>query len=188
VNCWRSAALIRPLLKSAISSVFSCSSMSSELPIRTKASAWVTTGALFCWRIAASRTWSAAWTVALYVAKARDLGMIWAAICERRLGRPAASRRRAAMACFSTGDALFRVVPESRARRRAATAALVRVSWSSSLARFAPVGADRYTIASVRSLSSWARKAPVGSPVAFFTVLALARLTASLAVVLTAKA
>src|SRR2546429_6789165 len=125
---------------------------------------------------------------ALYSAKARELGMIWAETCARRLGRPAAARRRAAMSRFSVGEALPWIELEVRAVRRPAVAEFVLVSWSSSLARLAPLGADMYTIASMRSMPTWARNAPAGLPRVLFTVLALARLTASLAVMLTANA
>src|SRR5262245_47113865 len=116
--------------------------MSDDWPIRTNASAWATTCALFCWRIAALRTRSDCWTMALYELKARELGMIWAETCERRLGRLAMPRTRPAMACFSVGDASLTVAPEVRAERRLVTAAVVFVSWTFSLARFAPLGED----------------------------------------------
>ena len=66
--------------------------------------------------------------MALYSLKARELGMIWAETCERRLGRLAMPRRRPAMACFSAGDASLMVEPEVRVERRSAAAAVVFVS------------------------------------------------------------
>jgi hypothetical protein len=126
--------------------------------------------------------------MALYSANARELGMIWAETCARRLGRLAADRRRTLMARFCVADALSWTALEVSAVRRPAVAAFVFVSWSSSLARLAPLGADMYTTASMRSMPTWARNAPVGLPVVLFTVLALERLTASLAVMLTANA
>jgi hypothetical protein len=56
VNCWSWAEVNLPLLTAAVSSVFSCESMSPDWPIRTNASAWETTPALLCWRIAAFST------------------------------------------------------------------------------------------------------------------------------------
>jgi hypothetical protein len=50
--------------------------MSDDWPIRTNASPWATTCALFCWRIAALRTRLDSWTMALYSLNARELGMI----------------------------------------------------------------------------------------------------------------
>ncbi len=47
------------------------------------------------------------------------------------------------MACLSAGDASCLVVADERVARSAPAAALVFDSYSSSLARFAPVGADR---------------------------------------------
>jgi len=116
--------------------------MSDDWPIRTNASACATTCALFCWRIAWLRTRLDCWTMVLYSAKARELGMICAETCERRLGRLPMPRRRPLMACFSAGDASPRVEPEVRAERRLAVAALVFVSWRFSFARFAPLGED----------------------------------------------
>ena len=66
------------------------------------------------------------------------------------------------MATFSAGDALPVTALEVRADRRVAIAVFVFVSCSSSLARFAPVVADMYPIASMRSVLSWAMNAGDG--------------------------
>jgi len=92
------------------------------------------------------------------------------------------------MATFSLGDALLVTALEVRADRMLAIAVFVFVSWSSSLARFAPVVSDMYPIASMRSVLSWAMNAATGSPMVFFTVLALARVNTSLAELPMAKA
>src|SRR6266581_317831 len=124
----------------------------------------------------------------LYSSYACDLVTPWAATWARRAGSPAASASRTAIADFSPADALPVVPPGLSATRSAAITAFVFPPCAFSAARLAGDGLDRYTIASGRSALMAPRNAPVGAPVAFLSVLVLARLMASLAVMLVAKA
>ena len=110
--------------------------------------------------------------MALYSSRALDLLMIWECTWARSPGRVLTSVSRVAMACFSGAVALFIVPGEFRSVRSVRATASVLLCWTWSEARLAPVGLDRYTIASGRSASIWLRNAPVGTPVTFLIVVA----------------
>src|SRR5262249_32628047 len=126
-------------------------------------------------------------TRVLYWARAAGLSMVRAATCACRPGRFLMSASSVSMARFCGPDALFIVAPDIKAVRSAAASWLVARSIALRLAWLAGVGAARYSSASRRS--AWIRpsKLPVGWPVAFFSVLARARLMAFLAEMLVAK-
>src|SRR4030088_2213843 len=123
-----------------------------------------------------------------YVLIARGLVTVSEATCERRAVRLARSLIMAVIACFSGGTALLVVAVDLTAALKPACACSVFISWACSAVMFGATGADRYTAASSRSASTWASRFPVGVPMVSFSVLDLARLIASLAVMVAAKA